>query len=340
VSEPTDNQRAALASALAALRAGRLDKAEELCDRLYASTPDDPAVHQLAATIALRRERVEEAARWARSSLALRPDHAPALIVAGRIARAANDLAQATAYFRRASQLSPDRPEPAFLTCIILLERGDAEARSMLEELLRRFPDDVDGWRALGGALHKAGQLEAAAVAFARAVRASRNPSDQMRLGSVLQTLGRRGEAIVAFRRALEASPNLFDARLALGLCLRQGGEPELARIELERAVHTGAGDSRAWFALGLVCEDLRDSAGAIRAYRTSAELQPDTPETHVNLGLNLQQSGDLEAAMDSYRRAMRLRADSFGRIAQGLAAARKGQLWLNLGRLRRSLGG
>ena len=97
-------------------------------------------------------------------------------------------------------------------------------------------------------------------------------------------------------------------------------------------------GDGRAWFALGLICEDLRDTLGAIRAYRRSVEAQADIPEAHVNLGLNLQNSGDLDAAMDCYRRAIRLRPDTFGRIAQALTSAKKGRLWLNLARLRWSL--
>ena len=147
-----------------------------------------------------------------------------------------------------------------------------------------------------------------------------------------------RSEAIVAFRRALEAAPDLVEARAALGACLRQTGEPQLARAELEQAVKLRPGDGRAWFALGLVCEDLRDTPGAIEAYRRSIEAQPDVPEAHVNLGLNLQNAGDLDAAMDSYRRAMRLRPDTFGRIAQALTSAKKGRLWLNSARLRRML--
>ena len=111
-----------------------------------------------------------------------------------------------------------------------------------------------------------------------------------------------------------------------------------MARVELERAVTVLPNDGRAWFVLGLVCEDLRDASGAIRAYRRSIEAQPDIPEAHVNLGLNLQNSGDLDAAMDSYRRAMRLRPDTFGRIAQALTSAKKGRLWLNPARLRRLL--
>jgi tetratricopeptide (TPR) repeat protein len=337
--EPAHSGQDALAGALAELRAGRIDEAEALCRALHASSPQDPALHQLAATIALQRGDADAALRWARSGLALRPDHAPALIVAGRAARAAGDLTQAARWFRRAIELAPDRPEPAFLACVVLLERGDAEARPLLERLLRQFPDDANGWGEIGGALRKAGQLEAAAVALARAAKASDDPSHHNRHGAVLQALGRPGEAIVAFRRALAAAPDLVEPRLALAACLRQTGEPGMARAELERATGLAAGDSRLWFALGLVCEDLRDRPGAIAAYRSCVEEQPDFPEAHVNLGLNLQQSGDLAAAIDCYGRAVRLRADAFGRVSQALTSASKGQLWLNLGRLRRSFG-
>jgi tetratricopeptide (TPR) repeat protein len=289
--------------------------------------------------IALQRGRAEDAIRWARSCLALRPDHAPSLVVAGRAARASGDLAQAAKWFARASELSPNRPEPAFLACVALLERGDAEALSMLERLLQQFPDYADGWSEIGSTLRDAGRLEAAAVALARAARASDDPLHQVRLGAVLQASGRLSEAIAAFRLALEAAPELFEARRGLGMCLRQAGEPRLAREELERAIAIDASDSRLWFALGLVCEDLHDTHGAIEAYRRSAQLRPEVPETHVNLGLNLQQSGDLKAAMDSYGRAVRLRPDAFGRVSQALTSAKKGQLWLDLGRLRRSFG-
>ena len=145
-------------------------------------------------------------------------------------------------------------------------------------------------------------------------------------------------EAVSSFRRALEAAPDLVEARVALGSCLRQIGDLPSARVELEGAVKIQPSNGRAWFALGLICDDLRDTLGAIRAYQRSIETMPDVPEAHVNLGLSLQNSGDLDAAMDSYRRAMRLRPDAFGRIAQALTSAKKGQLWLNLARLRRSL--
>jgi tetratricopeptide (TPR) repeat protein len=238
----------------------------------------------------------------------------------------------------RACRLTPDRPEPAFLSCVTLIESSDEKARSVLEDLLLRFPNFVDGWREIGEVFHKAGHPRSAVLAFTRAAESSADPMDHARLGAALQVVNRLQEAIVAFQRALETAPDLVEARAALGACLRQTGEPRLARTELERAVTLRPGDGRAWFALGLVCEDLRDIAGAIQAYRQCIEAQPDIPEADVNLGLNLQNSGDLDAAIDSYRRAMGLRPDTFSRIAQALTSAKKGRLWLNSARLRRLL--
>jgi tetratricopeptide (TPR) repeat protein len=63
-------------------------------------------------------------------------------------------------------------------------------------------------------------------------------------------------------------------------------------------------------------------------------------PEAHVNLGLALQQIGELERAMPCYRQAMRLRPDTFGRIAQALPSTQKGMLWLDPRKLRGSLVG
>jgi tetratricopeptide (TPR) repeat protein len=335
----TDRKANGLAGALAELRAGRLNAAEDISRRLLASAPRDPALHQLSAAISLRRGDFESAARWARSCLVLWPNHAPALVIAGRAARASGDLAEALACFRRAAELAPARSEPAFMTCVTLLERGDAEAHEMLKRLLRLFPDDAEGWHELGVTLRKANQLEGALVAFTHAASVAPNAIYRLHQGTVLQALGRAKEAIVAFQKALEVAPDLMEALVQVALCQRQIGEPRAACVGLEQVVAFDERNSHAWFALGMVRDDLHDFQGAILAYRKAVELRPDFAEAQVNLGLSLQRSGDLEMAMDAYRQAVRARADTFGRIAQALTSARKGQLWLDLKKLRRSLG-
>jgi cytochrome c-type biogenesis protein CcmH/NrfG len=119
------------------------------------------------------------------------------------VARAAGDFAQAILWLQRASRLAPDRPEPAFLACVTLIESGDQKAQPVFEDLSRRFPGFADGWRDVGEALRKAGHPERAVLAFARAAESSVDPTDHGRLGAVLQTLGHPRDAIVAFRPIL-----------------------------------------------------------------------------------------------------------------------------------------
>jgi len=331
---------AGLNSALELLAGGDVDAAERQARELLAAAPRDPALHQLAAAIALRRGRHDEAERWARSCLALRPGHAPAMTIAGQAALAAGEFARARDWFAAACEATPDRPAPAFLLCVAQLECGDPHAQASLERIREQFPSEARGWSWIGAALRKTGRLDAAVAAFARAFAGSGDPADAIDQGAALLTLGRTPEAVAAFRAAHSAAPDSVAAMLALAQGLRRLGEPAEARALLEKGARIDASDPQVQFALGLVCDDLRDGAGAIAAYRRCVALRPDLPEALVNLGIALQRAGDLDGAKEAYRSAMHARPDTFGRIAQALPSTSKGELWLDPGKLRRSLGG
>jgi len=93
-----------------------------------------------------------------------------------------------------------------------------------------------------------------------------------------------------------------------------------------------------AWFALGLVRQDLQDAAGATEAFRQVLRLAPGRADAAVNLGIVLQDSGDFAQAMQAYRKAYHLRQDTFGRIATALTSSAHGALWCNLDALRAEL--
>ena len=189
MTEPRANRQSAFENALAELRAGRIEWAASVCDRILDAAPQDPAAHQLAATIALRRGRLDEAARWANSSL--QPAPRSFTDVDRRCAcgaRRGRSCAGANVVGTR----SPFGPRSAG-ACLLELARrssssGDEKARSVLEDLLLRFPNFVDGWREIGKALSKAGQPKTAVLAFARAAKSSADPMDHARLGAALQT--------------------------------------------------------------------------------------------------------------------------------------------------------
>lgn len=93
-----------------------------------------------------------------------------------------------------------------------------------------------------------------------------------------------------------------------------------------------------AWFQLSLVRHDAGDAAGEEQALREALLLSPEHVEAEVNLGIALQERGEIDAAMRAYGRAYRSREDSFGRIAHALAAPNVGRVWLDLSELRAAL--
>lgn len=224
-------------------------------------------------------------------------------------AHQAGDGDRALALARAARRAGPGQAAPAFLLCILLLERGAPEASSLLG-MLDGFPGYPAGWERLGRALQPR-QPAAARVAFVRAAQ---------------------GYA------ALEAEAALSGAAHRMGVALRAAGDLPGARAALERAVARDPSLAAAWFTLGLVCQDQGDAAPAITAFQSALAARPGFHEAAFNLGAALQEARRLDDALDAYAAAWRLRPDSLGRIAQALASPASGRIWLHPGALQRDL--
>src|SRR3569832_422648 len=146
-----------------------------------------------------------------------------------------------------------------------------------------------------------------------------------------------RPQARQAWRAILDVVPNHAAAAARLGRLAWEDGETELAAKLLERAAQKDA-PPQVWFDLGLARQDLRDHAGAAAAYRQAIALKRDHAEATFNLGVVLQEAGDLDEAMRVYAQAYRLRPESFGKIAMALTSGSRGRLWLDEAALRRAL--
>jgi tetratricopeptide (TPR) repeat protein len=213
------------------------------------------------------------------------------------------DLAEAIAQARRALAHAPNAPGPLFVLCALLLRRGDPEANALLPRL-EAFRGYGAGWCQLGEALLARRHWEGAAAAFARAEAAEpADPAGHFGQGRAQQGLGRIAAAAAAFERAADCNP----------------------------------GFAQAWFALGLMRDELGDPA-AIVAYRAAVMADPGLHEAALNLGVACQERGDLEAALDAYGQALRTRPAAIGRIAHALSSSPTGALFLDLAGLERAL--
>ena len=303
---PRAPPRNALPAIVEALNAGRNDEAADLCAARLALDPHGAALNELAAIAALRLGHAGEARAFARTSLVTRPGHVATLILSGRAARALDDAADAVSAFAAAAKVAPERAEPAFLLCAALVEAQDPAADPILQRLAAGFPRESAGWEDVARSLLGVGRQAAAAECLAKACRAAPAFRPAFNRGLILKDLGRAAEAAEAFAEAVGHDP----------------------------------GVARAWFLLGVSSADAGRRDGAAAAYRRALAIDPTLAEAAVNLGTLLQESGDLAGAKAAYGEALRLRPDTFGRIAQAMTTSPKGELWLDLGALRRDLTG
>ena len=229
-----------------------------------------------------------------------------ASMVAGRVAQKAGRLAEAGAIFAEAACRWPSAADPVFAQCITALQAKDQRAGALLQDLLARFPDHAAGWEELGQWLLEAGKLKAALACLQRAMAVRPSLALLLACGNALRGLGRLPEARATFAEACRMAPHSV----------------------------------RAAFLLGLSAQDARDYPAARAAYERTLAIDATLPEAWVNLGTVLQETGDLEGAKRAYGRALQHRGDTFSRISQAMTAAPKGELWLDLGRLRRGLAG
>lgn len=223
--------------------------------------------------------------------------------------RRAGNVDAAVLLARQSGHAAPEQPGPAFLLCLLLLERRDREANDVLIRL-EQFPTYGPGWEALGHGL-AAAHPAAAGIAFERAAQ--------------------------AYETAEAASPSAAAAH-RLGVVRRQLGNTIGARSALERATARDESLWAAWFLLGLLRQDANDPAGAVQAFQGAIAARPAYHEAEFNLAVVLQEAGDVDTALGHYARAWQLQPDSFGRVAQALVSPAVGRLWLDPGTLMRDL--
>lgn len=196
---------AVLSEALAHHRAGRLDRAAALYERV----------------------------------LAARPNHADALHLLGLIAHQRGDQTRARDLIARALRRQPDNP--VFLNnlaSVLLAQREPQAACALLERAVRAKPDYADALNNLGNAQMQLGRAEGALAAYDDALTLRPDdPQTLNNLGSALKALGRLADAEASFAHAIARAPNYATAHANHGLVLHAMGHYDAAAAAYERAL-------------------------------------------------------------------------------------------------------
>ena len=142
--------------------------------------------------------------------------------------------------------------------------------------------------------------------------------------GLSLIAADRNAEAVEAFRAALEVDPTLTDIARRVEVLTLQGlqeelaaareaarsGQPDAAMRAYRNAIAASPDSAFLYRELASIERLQGQSQPAIEHLRRARELDPSDPATLVMLGDILEQSGDLEGALNAYSSALALESD------------------------------
>ena len=177
-----------------------------------------------------------------------------------------------------------------------------------------------------GNALFQAGELEAAAHCYRRALRIEPFlAAASFNLGCTMDALSGPREALPHFIQAATLRPEWCEARGNLGFTLARVGRMAEAEAELEAAAELRPGDAGIRNNLGLALSELGRGEEACASFREAIRLDPLYPEAHSNLAILYERYGRSSEAISCCLEALRLRPD-YPEAHHNLACALKSQ--------------
>ncbi len=191
------------------------------------------------------------------------------------------------------------------------LGAGDtANALKYLTEAEQKKPDSPEIQYALGLAYNQRGLTEDATAHFQKALKIKPNYPEALNAAGVVYA--QRGQVELAqesFQKAM-ADPFYQTPQLAaynLGRLYEQKGDLDRALPMYQQAVRFQPAYGQAWFRIGKICEAQQRGDEARQAYGKAVEGAPDLAEAHLRFGVMSYLAGDLDSALSSLTRVIKL---------------------------------
>jgi protein O-GlcNAc transferase len=236
--------------------------------------------------------------------------------------------------------------EHTFHLALQYYQKGELEqAESLMQEVLRKQPDNLKSLNFLGMILYKLGKYEPALAYFRKALTyAPRSADLHYNAGNVLKDSGRFDEAITHYQSALQANPEHFESLHNLGNVYQRKNQVDQAILYYQEALKRNPNIADAYYNLGTIAQDkkylneavlfyqkalqlnpnLDDAcyklgtvyadteqlADAMSCYQKALQINPRLAPAHNGMGIVLQKMHDIDAAMEHYRRAVELMPD------------------------------
>ena len=292
---------------LMALQVGKYELAVRILSTAIRLDGAQPTFHCKLGDAYRGLARLPEAEASYRQSLRMNGNNPEAHNNLGTVLQAQGNLPAALECYRRAIQLNGAYAEPHHNLGCALQQQGElAASAAEFAEAARIRPGFFEAELALASMWLAQGKSD---EALARFEELARQHPDSAQLhcarGAGYQAAGDYKSALADFRRAIELAPNFAEAHYNVGSTLRYLDQDFEAIAAYERATRINPRMAAAWSNLANTWLGLVRPDEAADAARRAIALQPRLSRALGNLATALQMQGDMDGAIEAFRRSV-----------------------------------
>jgi Tfp pilus assembly protein PilF len=198
---------------------------------------------------------------------------------------------------------------------LTLLRNRDYRSQfSILEDNVRKAPDNARAWCTFGTELAAVGRTAEAIAHYEQALKLKPDYAEaHNNLGMAFISQGRTVAAIVQYEQALRLRPDYPKAHNNLGNALASQGRLAEAVAHYERVLKLKPDFAEAHNNLGVALATQGRMGEAITHFKRSVQLKPDYAKAHYYLGKALAGQGKIDDAIAHLEWAVQLRPDMPG---------------------------
>ncbi|MEN6409357.1 MAG: tetratricopeptide repeat protein [Anaerolineaceae bacterium] len=291
------------------LNQGDAGKAVQMLEPLSRSADSDVNVWNSLARGYMQMEKTSEAARCIDEALALKPDDTASLLLSGTIALAMGNSTMAQERAAAVLAADPQNADAVLLATGIEVTTGNyAKALNMLEAALPVVRDSHPILTEKIRIVQRSQGAQAAATLLEDAIR--KYPDDPKLLSMLAEAytqLGQRELATRMAQAALSLTPDDPDIHLLLGRLQRKTGQLDQAIFHLSEAIREIPESVEPYLELGRTYQERREYLQAIQVYKQAIQIAPKDSRSYYQAGLLLRENKDYQGAENMLRKASEL---------------------------------
>ncbi len=217
-------------------------------------------------------------------------------------------IAEAKNEYAKAIQLDPEWAEPAnALSRLEAAAKNDVEARKLADKAIGADPTKAESYQVAAASALALKDARSAEAYLRIAVELDPDsPGSWMDLGEALRLTGRPDEAIPHLEKAAALAPNLAEPRIRLGAVYETKGDYPKAGELYSQAAALEPENLKVATRAGVTFVKAGEMAQGRKRLEAAVKTDPSNAEAQYWLGIASQFGGEPEAAIDSYRAAIK----------------------------------